>query len=41
VELAAKEPFTPPADAELLDERRYGTARVVFLRWANEAVHPT
>lgn len=33
VELAAKEPFTPPEGAELLDERRYGAARVVFLRW--------
>ena len=33
VELAAKEPFTPPDGAELLDERRYGAARVVFVRW--------
>jgi len=33
VELAAKEPFAPPPDAELLDERRYGAARVVLLRW--------
>lgn len=34
VELAAKEPFTPPEGAELRDERRYGAARVVFIRWA-------
>lgn len=33
IELAAKEDFTPPDAAELLDERRYGAARVVFLRW--------
>ena len=33
VELAAREPFTPPEGAELLDERRYGAAKVVFLRW--------
>jgi 16S rRNA (guanine966-N2)-methyltransferase len=34
VELASKEPFTPPEEAELLDERRYGAARVVFVRWS-------
>lgn len=33
VELAAKEPFTPPESAEIFDERRYGAARVVFLRY--------
>lgn len=33
VELAAKEPFTPPEGAELLDERRYGAAQIKFLRW--------
>jgi 16S rRNA (guanine966-N2)-methyltransferase len=33
IELAAREPFTPPAAAEPIDERRYGAARVVFLRW--------
>jgi len=33
VELAAKEAFIPPDGAETLDERRYGAARVVFLRW--------
>lgn len=32
VELAAKEPFAPPPAFEVLDERRYGAARVVFLR---------
>jgi len=32
VELMAKEPFAPPADFTVLDERRYGKARVVFLR---------
>jgi 16S rRNA (guanine966-N2)-methyltransferase len=34
VELAAKEAFDAPDGAELLDERRYGAARVVYLRWA-------
>jgi 16S rRNA (guanine966-N2)-methyltransferase len=33
IELAAREPFTPPAAAERIDERLYGAARVVFLRW--------
>ena len=33
VELAATEKFDPPGGAEVLDERRYGAARVVFLRW--------
>lgn len=32
VELMAREPFTPPAGFTPLDERRYGKARVVFLR---------
>ncbi len=32
VELMAKEPFTPPAGFETLDERKYGKARLVFLR---------
>ena len=32
VELMAKEPFTPPEDFAPLDERKYGKARVVFLR---------
>ncbi|MEE8188557.1 MAG: 16S rRNA (guanine(966)-N(2))-methyltransferase RsmD [Kiloniellales bacterium] len=31
VELMAKEPFTPPEGFEVLDERKYGKARVVFL----------
>ena len=33
VELAAKEDFSPPDRAALLDERRYGAAQVKFLRW--------
>jgi 16S rRNA (guanine966-N2)-methyltransferase len=37
VELAAKEPFTPPDGFTLLDERRYGAARVVFVQWAGGA----
>ncbi|GBD43397.1 Ribosomal RNA small subunit methyltransferase D [bacterium HR40] len=32
VELAAKEPFAPPLGLEIVDERRYGLARLVFLR---------
>lgn len=32
LELAAKEPLRPPPGFELLDERRYGAARLVFLR---------
>ena len=36
VELAAKERFAPPAGFTVLDERRYGAARVVFLRWEGE-----
>ncbi len=32
VELMAKEPFTPPEGFELVDERKYGKARLVFLR---------
>jgi 16S rRNA (guanine966-N2)-methyltransferase len=34
VEVAAKEALTPPADFTLLEERRYGAARIVFLRYA-------
>jgi len=37
IELAAKEPFDPPDNATLLDERRYGAARIVFVRWMNPA----
>lgn len=33
IELAAKEEYAPPEGFEILDERRYGAARVVFLRW--------
>lgn len=36
IELAAKEPFEAPDGATILDERRYGAARVVFVRWFNE-----
>ncbi len=32
VELMAKEPFTPPEGFETLEERKYGKARLVFLR---------
>jgi 16S rRNA (guanine966-N2)-methyltransferase len=32
VELAAKEPFSPPAGFAMIDERTYGAARLVFLR---------
>jgi 16S rRNA (guanine966-N2)-methyltransferase len=31
VEIGAKEPFAPPSGFSVLDERRYGAARVVFL----------
>ncbi len=31
VELGARETFTPPADFRLVDERRYGAARLCFL----------
>lgn len=37
VEMAAREPFLPPRGARLLDERRYGAARVVFLRWTGQS----
>ena len=33
VELAAKETFEPIDGFEQLDERRYGAARVMFMRW--------
>ena len=33
IELAAKEHFAPPPGFAALDERRYGAARIVFLRW--------
>jgi 16S rRNA (guanine966-N2)-methyltransferase len=36
VELAAKEPFEPPDGITIVDERRYGAARVVFARWSAE-----
>ncbi len=28
------EPFDPPAGFEVIDDRRYGKARLVFLRYA-------
>ena len=33
VEVSAKEPFAPPAGFAILDERRYGKARLVFVRY--------
>ena len=33
VELMAKEPFEPPAGFTALDSRKYGKARIEFLRW--------
>ncbi len=32
LEVAAREPFVPPAGFAILDERRYGAARIVVLR---------
>ncbi len=32
VELIAKEPFAPPEGFEIVDQRKYGKARLVFLR---------
>ena len=37
VELAAKEPFSPPEGLEVQDERRYGAGRIVLLRVAGQA----
>ena len=36
VELAATELFSPPAEFAMIDERRYGAARLVFLRRQGE-----
>ena len=33
VEVAAREPFTPPEGFESIEERRFGAARLIFLRW--------
>jgi 16S rRNA (guanine966-N2)-methyltransferase len=33
IELAKKEPFEAGEDLTVLDERTYGAARIVFLRW--------
>ena len=40
VELAAREPFAPPHAFKAVDERTYGPARVVFLRWRPEDKAP-
>ena len=32
IEIAAKEPFSPPSGFAMIDERRYGAAKLVFLR---------
>ncbi len=34
VEIAATEPFAPPAGFTVIDDRRYGHTRIVFLRWS-------
>ena len=34
VELSAKEDFAPPAGFTVVDERRYGGTRIVFLNWS-------
>jgi 16S rRNA (guanine966-N2)-methyltransferase len=34
VEVAAKEAFETPREFQVLDERTYGAARVIFLRWS-------
>jgi len=36
VELGARDDFTPPAGFTPLDERRYGAARIAFLRYEGE-----
>lgn len=33
VEVAAGEPFTPPDGFEVIEQRRFGAARLVFLLW--------
>jgi 16S rRNA (guanine966-N2)-methyltransferase len=33
-ELPAKRDFTPPSGFTILDERRYGAAKIVFLRYS-------
>ncbi len=37
LELAAREPFAPPGGFDVLDERRYGAAQVLLLRYRSEA----
>ncbi len=36
LEVPAKARFAPPAGFDLLDQRKYGRARIVFLRWKPE-----
>ncbi len=40
VETAAREMLTPPPGLALLDERRYGAARLVFLRYGGSPSRP-
>ncbi len=40
VELAANEPFAPPPGFAVIDDRRYGSTRVVFVRWSGERGSP-
>ena len=35
IELAAKEPFSPPPGFDAVDQRHYGATRLVFLRWSD------
>lgn len=35
VEMAADEEFTPPEEFEIMDERRYGAAKILLLRFAS------
>jgi 16S rRNA (guanine966-N2)-methyltransferase len=40
VELAARSRFAPPEGFTLLEERRYGAGRLVFLRWTGSTAPP-
>jgi hypothetical protein len=41
VEVAASEAFTSPIkDLSIVDERKYGAARLVFLRFADQGPEP-
>ena len=37
LEIAKAEQFMPPSGFEVIDERTYGAARIVILRWSDEA----